>query len=98
MPVLPESPYRAFFLDLGIWYLFISHHSHNPIRHETQTLLHDCISQDRAFFHDFWGFGTCSLAIIGTIQSDTKPRLCCMIVSVRIELSSMTFGDLLLVQ
>src|SRR3954467_6480274 len=52
MPVLPESRDRAFFLDLGIWYLFIRHHSHMTIRHETQTLLHDCISHDRAFFHD----------------------------------------------
>src|SRR5881628_3688816 len=58
MPVLPESHDRAFFLDLGIWYLFISHHSHMTIRHETQTLLHDCISHDRAFFHDL---GICYL-------------------------------------
>src|ERR1041384_7053025 len=58
MPVLPESRDRAFFLDLGIWYLFISHHSHMTIQHETQTLLHDCISQDRAFFHDL---GICYL-------------------------------------
>src|ERR1041385_3854367 len=65
MPVLPESRDRAFFLDLGIWYLFISHHSHMTIQHETQTLLHDCISQDRAFFHDFPAFATCSIAIIG---------------------------------